>query len=44
MEALAKALEARSKKINKVETTKAGKASMDVYEQLEGSLQPVMKV
>jgi ferredoxin-nitrite reductase len=35
MEALEKALKARSKKVNKVETTKASKASMDVYEQLE---------
>ena len=35
MEALEKALEARSKKVNKVETTKASKASMDVYDQLE---------
>jgi len=35
MEALEKALAARSKKVNKVETTKALKAPMDVYEQLE---------
>ena len=35
MEALEKALEARSKKVNKVEITKAGKATMDVYAQLE---------
>jgi len=35
MEALEKALEARSKKVNKVETTKALKTSMDVHEQLE---------
>jgi len=34
METLQKALEARSKKVNKVETTKAGKASMDVYAQV----------
>jgi hypothetical protein len=31
MEALEKALEARSKKVNKVETIKEAKASMDVY-------------
>jgi len=35
MAALKKALKARSKKVNKVETTKASKTSMDVYEQLE---------
>ena len=35
MEALQKALEARSKKVNKVEITKANKDSMDVYAQLE---------
>ena len=35
MEALQKALEARSKKVNKVETTKALKDPMDVYRQLE---------
>ncbi len=35
MSILAKALEARSKKINKVETTKALKLPMEVYEQLE---------
>ncbi|MCD6212925.1 MAG: ferredoxin--nitrite reductase, partial [Sulfurovum sp.] len=35
MEALQKALEARSKKVNKVEITKASKDSMDVYDQLE---------
>ena len=35
MEALQKALEARSKKVNKVEITKANKDSMDVHAQLE---------
>ncbi len=35
MEALEKALEARSKKVNKVETTKELKAPMDVYQKLE---------
>ncbi|WP_297525046.1 ferredoxin--nitrite reductase [Sulfurovum sp.] len=35
MEILQKALEARSKKVNKVETTKALKKPMDVYEKLE---------
>ena len=35
MEPLAKAFEARSKKVNKVETTKALKDPMDVYERLE---------
>lgn len=35
MSILAKALEARSKKINKVEKTKASKNAMDVYAQLE---------
>ena len=35
MEALQKALEARSKKVNKVEITKASKDSMNVYTQLE---------
>jgi ferredoxin-nitrite reductase len=35
MEALQKALEARSKKVNKVETTKALKDPMDVYRKLE---------
>jgi len=35
MEALQKALEARSKKLNKVEITKAIKAPMDVYSRLE---------
>ncbi len=35
MEALAKAFEARSKKVNKVETTKALKDPMEVYERLE---------
>jgi len=35
MEALKKALEARSKKVNKVEITKANKDSMDVHAQLE---------
>jgi len=35
MEALAKAKEARSKKLNKVETTKALKDPMEVYERLE---------
>jgi len=35
MEALQKALEARSKKVNKVETIKEAKSSMDVYNQLE---------
>jgi len=35
MKTLQEALEARSKKVNKVETIKADKASMDVYDQLE---------
>ena len=35
MTILEKALEARSKKINKVETTKALKMPMDVYSRLE---------
>ena len=35
MTILEKALEARSKKVNKVETTKALKMPMDVYEKLE---------
>ncbi len=35
MEALQKAKEARSKKLNKVETTKALKAPMDVFEKLD---------
>jgi ferredoxin-nitrite reductase len=35
MEALQKALESRSKKVNKVEVTKALKAPMDVYTKLE---------
>ena len=35
METLQKALDARSKKVNKVEATKALKAPMDVYEKLE---------
>jgi ferredoxin-nitrite reductase len=35
MKALQKALEARSKKVNKIETTKALKDPMDVYAQLE---------
>ena len=35
MEALAKAKESRSKKVNKVETTKALKAPMDVFEKLD---------
>jgi len=35
MEALAKALEARSKKVNKVETTKTLKDPMDVYQKLD---------
>ena len=35
MEALQKALEARSKKVNKVEGTKALKSPMDVYAKLE---------
>jgi len=35
MEALQKAREARSKKVNKVEATKALKSPMDVYERLE---------
>ncbi len=35
MTTLVKALEARSKKVNKVETTKASKNVMDVYAQLE---------
>jgi len=35
MTRLEKALEARSKKVNKVETTKALKSPMDVYERLE---------
>ena len=35
MSILAKALEARSKKVNKVETTKASKNAMDVHAQLE---------
>ncbi len=35
MSILAKALDARSKKINKVETTKSLKHAMDVYERLE---------
>jgi len=35
MEALQKALEARSKKVNKVETTKELKAPMDVYKKIE---------
>ena len=35
MEVLEKALEARSKKINKIETTKALKSPMDVYGKLE---------
>jgi ferredoxin-nitrite reductase len=35
MKTLAKALELRSKKLNKVETTKASKDVMDVYAQLE---------
>jgi len=35
MEVLEKALEARSKKVNKVETTKALKVPMDMYQKLE---------
>ncbi|MCF6207042.1 MAG: ferredoxin--nitrite reductase, partial [Sulfurovum sp.] len=35
MEALAKAKEARNKKVNKVETTKALKDPMDVYAKLD---------